>query len=76
MYRRIRVSAYSGGKVDERPLTVFIDGRAIGVEVVEKWVSEDFNTRERRRYFRLLDAEGFEYRVYQDEETAEWFLRV
>ncbi|NOZ26056.1 MAG: hypothetical protein GXO94_08230 [Nitrospirae bacterium] len=76
MYRKIRVSAYSGGRPDERPLSIFIDGRAVEVEVLEKWVSEDFNTRERRRYFRLLDAEGFEYRVYQDEETAEWFLRV
>ncbi|HEB75869.1 MAG TPA: hypothetical protein ENJ04_05920 [Nitrospirae bacterium] len=76
MYRRIGVSAYSGGRADERPVVIFIDGRAVEVEVVEKWVSEDFNTRRRRRHFRLLDTSGFEYLVYQDEETSEWFLRV
>jgi hypothetical protein len=76
MDRKIRVSAYSGGKVDERPLTLYVDDRGIEVEVVEKWVTEDFNTGKRRRYFRLRDPEGFEYLVYQEEETSDWFLRV
>ncbi len=76
MDRKIRVSAYSGGKVDERPLTLYIDDRGIEVDVVEKWVTEDFNTGKRRRYFRLWDPEGFEYLVYQEEETSDWFLRV
>ncbi len=76
MHRRIRVTAYSGGRAEERPGRLHLDEVVVDVEVVERWVEEDFGTGRRRRHFRLRDREGYEYRVYQEEDSSEWFLRV
>ncbi len=76
MDRGIGVSTYSGGKADERPLMLYLDDEAIEVEVIDKWVEEDYHTRKRKRHFKLRDLLGFVYHVYQEEETSVWFLRM
>ncbi len=74
-FRRIMVREYSGSKGGERPLVLIFNDESVPVEVVDRWVEEEFETRKRRRFFRLKDHKGMEYLVYLDEDTQDWFMK-
>ena len=59
MTRRILVECYSGGRADERPRRVFIDGRAHTVaRLLGAATEESFDTGERAYRYSVLTEQG------------------
>ncbi len=71
--KRIDVIAYSGRKGDERPETFILHGLRIDVvEIMDRWIEEDYKNRVRKRYFKLKGSDGNIHRIYFDERILEW----
>ncbi len=72
---KIRVTAYSGHREEESPLVFFIDDERIEVvEIIEMWLEEDFESRTRKRFFKLKGNDNYIHKIFYDEKTMEWFL--
>jgi hypothetical protein len=75
IYEKINVTFYSGYKGEERPKPIIIYGDEINVvEILNMWIEEDLKDKRRKRFFKVLGDDGYEYKIYFDEETVEWFL--
>lgn len=65
---KITVECHSGGRADERPTAVVVEGSRMPVEeVLDSWYGED------HLYFKVRVAGGDRYLVRRDEEGA-WSL--
>jgi len=72
--KQIDVIAYSGRRGDERPVTFILRGLRIDVaEILDHWIQEEFESRVRKRYFRVKGSAGNTHRIYYDETVLEWF---
>ena len=76
-YVNIRVTAYSGYRVNESPRTFILNDETMTVvEIMDKWIEEDFSNRLRRRFFVVKADNEQHYKIYVDETTSEWFCEV
>lgn len=65
----IKVSAYSGYKVNERPLSFVLDGQNYIVKkILEQWYEEDGN------YFRVMADDMHRYKLKWDRRSHSWFI--
>jgi hypothetical protein len=72
---KIEVIAYSGYRGEEYPRSFLIRGEKIEVsEILSMWIEEQIEDRKRKRMFHMKGSNGYEYKVYYDEETKQWFL--
>lgn len=73
---RIEVTAYSGYRGEETPRAFFINREEIRViEVLDAWVQEGPEDRQRKRFFRLRGSDGQDHVIYHHEDKGGWFLR-
>jgi len=72
--RKIEVAAYSGHKAEECPRSFLIGGEQIDIASVRKTWIEEQEDRQRKRFFKVEDCDGFQYVLYYDEQLLEWFL--
>lgn len=71
----IQVSSYAGTKGQETPRAFQSSGagRLVVLEVLERWVQQDFQ-RIQKEYFRILASDGKVYLIYRDRSLDLWFL--
>ncbi|MBN1102260.1 MAG: hypothetical protein JXL84_02480 [Deltaproteobacteria bacterium] len=67
--RKIEVSAYSGYKANERPLSFVLDHETIEVrDVIDRWYGED------QDYFKVLADDGKVYLLGWQRYLDQWLL--
>lgn len=65
----VKVSAFTGAGIDERPLSFSIGGRSFDVvEVCDRWYGDRYD------YFELLADDGYDYILRRDREADRWEL--
>lgn len=73
--KRVEVISYAGHKGEEIPRSFIIDGENVEVlEILRMWLEEGYESRERRRFFRVRGSDGYLHTLYFDEKSREWFL--
>jgi len=76
-YLNIRVTAYSGYRDNESPRAFLInDATMTVVEIVDRWIEENFSDRMRKRFFIVKTHDNQQYKIYIDEKTSEWFCEI
>jgi hypothetical protein len=76
-YVNIKVTAYSGHRGNERPASLIISDKTVTVvEIVDKWIEENFLDRVRKRFFVVKANDDQRYKIYEDEKTSEWFCEI
>lgn len=76
-HEKIKVSAYSGYRGDERPRLFTLHDKEIEiVEILSMWIEEDIRNKSRKRFFEVKGIDGDIYRIYYDVKIKEWFLAV
>ena len=71
----IEVVAYSGYRGEECPRVFTTRGEQIEVKgILNTWIEENVKTKKRKRFFRVRGSNGYEYKIYYDEEMMQWFL--
>ncbi len=71
----IEVVAYSGYRGEECPKLFMVQGKKIEVlSVVARWIEECLEDKTRKRFFHVRGSDGYEYKLYYDEEIKQWFL--
>ena len=72
----LSVKCYSGFRLNERPLSFFLDDREFTVMDIEgSWFEEDEAGRARLACFRVRADDGDLYLLSYDEYTDTWSLR-
>jgi len=72
---RVIVACYSGYKGEETPLSFFLKKRRLQVvEILERRLEEDLQTKERRRLFKVKADDGKVYTLIQREKEDQWFI--
>jgi hypothetical protein len=76
-YMSIKVSAYSGHRGNERPLSLVINDETMTVvEILDKWIEEGFYGRVRKRFFIVKTDNNHNYKIFIDETSSEWFCEI
>jgi hypothetical protein len=71
---KITVTAYAGYRGEEAPRAFVLHGDRITVlATIASWLTEDAETRERRRYFRVRGSDGLVHDLCYLEESREWY---
>jgi hypothetical protein len=71
----VQVECYAGGRADERPRRVVIDGREHRVaRILNASIEESFATKDRRRRYTVLTEEGMRLKIFQAGD--EWYLET
>jgi hypothetical protein len=66
---RLTVECYSGYAADERPVSLRLGERRVGVaEILDRWYGED------HAYFKLTGEDGMRYLIRQDRASDAWEL--
>lgn len=75
--KELFVTTYAGYKGGERPKSFINEGKTVAVlEIVERWVEEDRDTRKRKRFFSLKGSDGKDCTIYYDETAEKWYLKA
>ena len=73
--KQIQVECYAGGRADEHPRRVVIDGcEHIIARVLKSSVEESIASKERIRRFTVLTEEGIRLKIFQSAD--EWYLET
>lgn len=73
----VRVIAYAGGRGEESPRAFFPGEERVEVaEILESWIGEGQDERERRRFFRVKGSDGCEHLLSFDDTLKVWFRRL
>jgi len=74
--KKINVIAHSGYRLSEKPKAFFIDDDRIEVkEILGSWQEGSIDPKVYiKRYFKIRGDDGYEYTIYYDEGSKEWFL--
>lgn len=71
----IEVVAYSGYRVEECPRLFITRGEQIEIiAILNMWIEENVKAKKRKRFFLVRGSDGYEYKMYYDEEKMRWFL--
>jgi hypothetical protein len=71
---KIEVIAYSGYRGEETPRIILHQGERIEViEILDQWIEERSENRERKRFFKIKGSDGAFRKIYHDEKLMEWF---
>jgi len=71
----VKVVAYSGYRGEECPRLFMIRGQSIEVKaIVSMWVEEQIENKKRKRIFQVRGSDGYEHKIYYDEEMKQWYL--
>ena len=74
--QRIHVECYAGGRADERPRRLIIEGRTHEVaRLLNESLEESLTSKERSRRYRVLTDEGLEFEVVRSSD-GDWYLAV
>ena len=72
---RIKVTAYSGSRGEEVPRSFILQSEKIEVlEILDRWVEEDVETRGRKRFFKIKGSDGYVHKLCYDEREKAWIL--
>lgn len=72
---KIQIISYSGYKGDEMPRAFVLHSEVINVvKILNMWVEESLIDKQRKRFFKVRGSDGYEYKIYYDEKTNEWYL--
>jgi hypothetical protein len=67
--RKIQVTAYSGYKANERPLSFVLDDKRLEVkDLVDRWYGVEHD------YFKVLASDGTVYLLRWNRQLDMWFL--
>jgi hypothetical protein len=67
--KKIEVTAYSGHKANERPLSFMVDDRMLEVrDIIDRWYGVDHD------YFKVLASDGTAYLLRWNRLLDTWFL--
>ena len=73
---RLEIGSYSGYKGEESPRVFFAHGEKITVmKILNMWIEENDQNRNRRRFFTLEGSDGFIHTLYYDLDSNAWFYR-
>jgi hypothetical protein len=72
---KIALTAYSGHRGEEIPRSFILQSEKIEVlEILDRWAEENFETRGRKRFFKIRGSDGYVHKLYYDEREKAWFL--
>ncbi len=67
--RKIKVTAYSSYKANERPLAFILDGKKLEVkDIVDRWYGQDHD------YFKVVASDGKIYLIKWNRSLDVWLL--
>ena len=71
---RIEVIAYSGHRGEETPRVIVLRQKKIEVvEILRRWIEENVEDRNRKRFFIFKGSDGILHKIFYDEKTMEWY---
>lgn len=77
MARNVEVRCHSGYKGEEYPESFVYEGREYEVaEILEQFLEEDLETRERRRVFFVKTDNGSKFRLIHSEDSEAWYCSI
>lgn len=69
-----RVTSYSGYRGEESPRAFFINSDKIDVvEILEMWLEEDIDAKDRKRFFRVRGDDNKIYKIFCSDAASGWF---
>jgi hypothetical protein len=69
LHRKIQVTAYSGYKANERPLSFVLDDKTLEVrDIIDRWYGVEHD------YFKVLADDGAVYLLRWNRHRDIWFL--
>ena len=75
MAEKIEIITYSGYRGEERPFAFVLRGERIEIiEILERWIEEEFRSRIQKRFFVIKGSDGNTHKIYQEVQTSEWFI--
>ncbi len=73
---RIQVTIYEGYRGTQRPRSLIYEGNIVAVvRLVQTWVEEEHKTRKQKRFFEVQGSDQYNYTLYYDLDSSEWFLK-
>lgn len=77
-FRPIQVEAYSGYRVNERPIAFVLDGRRYEVaDIVDRWYEGGKSPKDQQLdYFKVRTTDGQEWMLRYDHLFDVWSVRV
>lgn len=73
---KLEVTIYAGYRGSERPKSFLFEGNTVDVAGIRHmWVEEEHRTRLQKRFFEVTGSDAYEYTLYHELESGEWFLR-
>ena len=71
---KIEVIAYSGYRSEESPKAFILRGQRIEVVgVQQRWVEEELDDKESKRFFKVEGSDGILHTLFYSEERLEWY---
>ncbi len=72
--REIQIEAYAGHRGYERPRALYVERRRIEIlKIIDRWIAEDIDSRDIKRFFTLVCEDGFIYTICYDDLSAKWY---
>ncbi|MEW6097390.1 MAG: hypothetical protein AB1567_12850 [bacterium] len=72
---KIKVNSYSGYKADERPVIIFIEGKAFEVkEVKQHFINEEIDGQRHEVFKVIISDDGSLHTILHDLTKDEWSL--
>jgi hypothetical protein len=73
---RIQVTIYEGYRGAQRPSSLMYEGNIVAVvRLLRTWVEEEHKTRKQKRFFEVQGSDQYNYMLYYDLDSSEWFLK-
>lgn len=74
---KLEVISCSGYRGEESPRVFILHNEKIEVlEILSRWIEEDLESKERRRFFKVKGSDGYVHKMYYDEKKRGWFLKL
>jgi hypothetical protein len=71
---KIKVNSYSGYRADERPMTIFINGKAFEVKEIKQHFIREKLDGQRFEVFKVVISDDNRYTISHNLANDEWFL--
>ncbi|UCE79541.1 MAG: hypothetical protein JSV13_02610 [Nitrospiraceae bacterium] len=72
--REIQVEAYAGHRGYESPRALYVERRRVEIlDIIDRWITEDIDQRDIKRFFTVICEDGFIYKICYDDLRGKWY---
>jgi hypothetical protein len=70
----IQVEAYAGHRGYESPRALYVERTRVKIlDIIDRWIAEDIDSRDIKRFFTLVCEDGFIYTICYDDVSGKWY---